>query len=210
MKKLLLIETSHRKESVSSMLAREFIDTLEGAVPGLDVDRLDLAKEGLPNLDEAGMVAVRGDGENLTDGQQAIRGKSQELIDRINSADLAVIAAPMNNFTITANFRTLVDYLASPGRTFGYGEDGPKGLMEDKPVFVISSRGGDYGDGSAADPNPYDFQSGYIRHILGFLGITNVEIIAANAMDRNPELREKGLADARERIASSVAGLAGG
>ena len=210
MKKLLLVETSHRKESVSSMLAQEFIVALKGAEPGLDVDRLDLAEEKLPNLDEAGMVAVRGNGESLTEDQQAIRGKSQELIDRINNSDLAVIAAPMNNFTITANFRTLVDYLASPGRTFGYGEEGPKGLMQDKPVFVISSRGGDYGDGSAADPNPFDFQSGYIRHILGFLGITKVEIIAANAMDRNPELREKGLAAARDRIAASVAGLAGG
>lgn len=209
MKNLLVIKTSHRKESVSSMLAQEFSDALKAGVPGLKVDQLDLSRENLPNLDDAGMEAVRGSGEDLTAEQQAIRDRSGALIGRVNSADLVVIAAPMNNFTITANLRTLIDYLASPGRTFGYGEDGPKGLMPDKPVYVISSRGGDYGDGSPDNPNPFDFQSGYIRHILGFLGITSVEIIAANAMDRNPELREAGLTAARERIASTVAKLAG-
>ena len=208
MKKILLIQTSHRADGVSNTLSGEFTDALSGAIAGATVDRLDLAEEKLPNLDEAGMVAVRGPGEDLGAGQQAIRDRSDALIGRIEAADIVVIAAPMNNFTVSAQLRTFIDYLARPGRTFGYGEDGPKGLLEDKPVVVISSRGGDYGDGSPDNPNPYDFQTGYIRHILGFVGLSSVKVIAANAMDRSPELREKGLAAARKGMEAMVAELA--
>ena len=87
----------------------------------------------------------------------------------------------------------------SHAKSFGYGENGPQGLLSDKDVYVISTRGGQYGDGAADAPHPYDFQSGYLRHILGFIGLRSVQVIAANGMDMGDEARKKGLADARAK-----------
>ena len=81
-------------------------------------------------------------------------------------------------------------------------------VLADKPVYVISTRGGNYGDGDPENPNPADFQSGYLRHILGFMGLKDVRIIAANGMDMGPEPRAEGLAEANGKIDSAISALA--
>ena len=131
------------------------------------------------------------------------------MIDEMRTADAIVIGAPMHNFTVSGALRTWIDHIARPGKTFGYDpETGPMGLLDDKPVFVISSRGGEYGDGDPDDPNPADFQTPYLRHILGFMGLKDVRIIAAIGMDMRPESRAQGLDVAEAKIDASVAGLA--
>ena len=78
------------------------------------------------------------------------------------------------------------------------------GLLTDKPVYVISTRGGQYGDGNPDDPHPADFQTGYLRHILKFIGLSDVRIIAANGMDMGDEPKAKGLAEAQDKIDAAV------
>ena len=78
-------------------------------------------------------------------------------------------------------------------KPFDYNpETGPKGLFDDKPVFVISSRGAEYGDVDPDYPIPVDFQTPYLRHIFGFMGLKDVRFIAANGMDMGPASRAGG------------------
>lgn len=206
MTKVLLLQTSSRAESISNMLADEFLAAL-GETAALDVTVENLAARRLPNLDEAGIAALRTAVEAPTAAQQEVLAVSDALVAQIKAADLVVLAAPMHNFTVSAALRTYFDYLARPGVTFGYSENGPHGLIDDKPVAVISTRGGQYGDGSPDGAAPADFQSGYLRQILGFLGLKSVHIIAANGMDMGDAPKAEGLAAARARFADIIGGL---
>ena len=149
-------------------------------------------------------IVLRSDVENPTKAQAAAIAQSDAMIAELDTADIILIGAPTYNFTISAQMRTYLDYITRSGKTFGYTETGPKGLLADRPVFIISTRGGQYGDGSLDQPNPFDFQSGYVRHILGFIGLTTVEIIAANGIDMGDTSKAEGLANARTKIDALV------
>lgn len=199
MTNLLILETSAKDASLSALLAQEFADKVMHHDLIKTITRRNLATTPLNNLDEAATQALRAGADEPTHAQQEAMTMSDTLIAELEEADMVVIAAPMHNFTISAQMRTWLDYVTRPAKSFGYGENGPQGLLSDKDVYVISTRGGQYGDGAADAPHPYDFQSGYLRHILGFIGLRSVQVIAANGMDMGDEARKKGLADARSK-----------
>lgn len=205
MTKLLILETSARQSSISTMLAHDFANKLSDHDETIEITTRSLSDDNQQNLDEAMTTALRAGVDAPSDAQREAMAKSDALIQELAEADLVLIAAPMHNFTISAQMRTWIDYITRPGKTFGYTENGPQGLLEDKPVYVFSTRGGQYGDGDQAAPNPYDFQSGYLRHILGFIGLKSVQIIAANGMDMGDEHKVKGLAEAQAKSDALIA-----
>ena len=170
----------------------------------LNLKNRNLNSDQLENLDEEMTTALRSGVKNPTELQAKTIAQSDKMIGELDAADIILIAAPMHNFTISAQLRTYIDYITRPGKTFGYTEVGPKGLLVDRPVYIISTRGGQYGDGASDKPNPYDFQSSYLRHILSFIGLTSVEIIAANGMDMGDKPQAEGLATARTKIDAIV------
>ena len=200
MTNLLFLATSISSSSISTALAHEFIENLKSNGVELDLKIRSLSSDQLQNPDEKITSALRVGVENPTEKQMVAIAQSDSMIAELDVADIVLIGAPMNNFTISAQMRTYFDYIIRPGKTFGYSPTGPKGLLTDKPVFIISTRGGQYGEGSRDEPNPYDFQSGYLRHILSFIGLTSVEIIAANGMDMGDTPKVDGLAKARTNI----------
>ena len=204
MKNILILETSARSQSISTSLAHEFTEKLALAGTEINLTTRSLASDQMQNLDEDMTTSLRAGVDQPSNAQAKAMTMSDEMISELEQADMILIAAPMHNFTISAQMRTWIDYVTRPGKTFGYTETGPKGLLTDKPVYIFSSRGGQYGDGSPDAPNPYDFQSGYLRHILGFIGLTSVSIIAANGMDMGDEPKAQGLAEARAKIDNMV------
>ncbi len=209
MKTLLVMDASPRKDAVSRQLTNRFIDRVSAKFPNVRIIHRDLGASPLEQIDDELIDALRREPETLSARQQAARQASDQMIAEMDEADAIVIGSPLHNFTITAALRTWIDHVARPGKTFGYDpETGPKGLLGDKPVYVLSARGGKYGDGSSEDLHPADFQSGYLRHILGFMGLKDVRIIAANGMDMGPEPRAEGLAEANGKIDAAVAALA--
>jgi FMN-dependent NADH-azoreductase len=202
---LLVIHTSPRKESVSRALTGRFVEKWRASFPAGNVIHRDIGAKPQEHLDDDLIDALRRDPDSLNDRQQAAVEASDAMIEELQQADAIVIGAPMHNFTISGTLRTWIDHVARPGKTFGYDPDkGPVGLLDDKPVYIISSRGGQYGDGDPANPHPADFQSGYLRHIFGFIGIDNVQIIAANGQDMGPEAKDQGLAEAEGKIDALV------
>jgi FMN-dependent NADH-azoreductase len=102
----------------------------------------------------------------------------------------------MINFTIPSNLKTWIDNVARAGRTFSYSEAGPKGLVTGKQVILIGARGGVYSEAA----KPLDFQIPYLKSVLGFLGMTEVEVLEVDGTAYGPEAAEKAVTAATAKM----------
>jgi FMN-dependent NADH-azoreductase len=202
MNSLLVINTSAaREDSVSRRLVEETVAKLLEVYPAARVTRRDLGAQPVPHLSVDTLGGIRG--VPATPAEVQARALSDELIAELRAADTVVIGAPMYNFGVTTGLRAWFDYVLRAGETFSYSEAGPKGLLPGKRVIVIESRGGLYSEGPA---KAIDFQEPYLRHLLGFIGITDVTFIHAEKIGFGPEARSASLAQASTRIASVAGG----
>lgn len=197
MSNLLVINSSaNTGESVSRILIEEAVIQITAAAPGTKVVRRDLGSNPVPHLTTANLAGVRG--TPSTDEERAARALSDTLIGELKAADTVVIAAPMYNFSVPTSLRAWFDFVLRAGETFRYSEAGPEGLLKGKIVIVLTSRGGLYSEGPAAAA---DFQEPYLRHLLGFVGITDVTFIHAEKIGFGPEARAAAISGAKAGIA---------
>ncbi len=199
--KLLRIDSSARNTSVSRRLTQSFVDTWKSQHPGGTVIDRDLAKTPVSHVTDEWVAAVHTDSAKLTDDQQRLLKTSNELISEIQSADVVVIGVPMYNFTVPSSLKAWIDQIVRMGVTFSYGASGPVGLIKGKKVFVLTSRGGAYQAGTPT--HGFDFQEPYLRHILGFIGLTDVTFI--NAENQMRDSAGLDLAAATEKIQHAAA-----
>jgi FMN-dependent NADH-azoreductase len=202
MANILVVTSSPRgTDSYSNRIAAQVVSDLRSNDPDALVMARDLAQAPLPHIDDDFVTATRGREGPQTARQKAIVARSDELIDELSAADIVVIAAPMINFSVSLTLKTWFDYVARAGRTFRYSERGPKGLMTGKRVILVSASGGIYSGDNAA----FDFQVPWLRSMLGFLGMTDVEVIRVEGTALGPEAAEQAVARAATR-AHEVAG----
>ena len=179
--KLLQIDSSARLSSVSRKLTAQFADEWRKNHPGGQVLYRDLSTTALPPItDNWGATFI--EESKLTPAQRTYLSTSDKLIEELQASDTVVIGAPMYNFSISSQLKAWIDQIVRMGKTFAYGAKGPQGLLGDKKVFVITSRGGAYEKGSSAAA--LDFQEPYLRAILGFIGLTDVTFIHAEKQSR--------------------------
>ncbi|HRO10436.1 NAD(P)H-dependent oxidoreductase [Amaricoccus sp.] len=191
MNSILVIDSAASGEaSVSRGLVRAAVAALTAAAPARVVTR-DLGTDPVPHLTEANLAGVRG--TPATEAEQAARALSDQLIAELRAADTIVIGAPMYNFSIPTTLRAWFDHVLRAGETFRYTEAGPEGLLAGKRVIVIESRGGLYSEGPA---QAIDFQEPYLRHLLGFMGLTDVTFVRAEKIGYGPEARAAAIAAA--------------
>lgn len=169
--------------SVSRTLVREAVAALDPSGTATVVYR-DLGRDPVPHLSEATLAGVRG--EPTSADEKATRALSDALIAELKAADVVVIGAPMYNFSVATGLRSWFDYVLRAGETFRYSEKGPEGLVGAKPVIVVESRGGLYSEGPA---QAIDFQEPYLRHLFGFMGLTDVRFVRAEKIGYGPEAR---------------------
>ena len=153
----------------------------------------DLATLNLPVLDGELAMGLRG-GENLNERQLAVLAQSDELVAELKASDLVIIAAPMYNFNIPTQLKNWIDLVARAGVTFRYTETGPVGLVENTRALVVSPRGGMHVG------NATDLVTPYMRTVLGFIGINEVDFIYAEGMGMGPEAQAKGIEQAKEQL----------
>jgi len=195
---ILHITSSPRGEaSYSNRVAAQVIAEVKGRAGGATVTTRDLAREPLPHIDDDFVAATKSAAGPQTDAQRAQLAVSDKLVDELLGADMVVIAAPMINFTIPSNLKTWIDYVARAGRTFSYSEKGPQGLVTGKQVILVVARGGVYSDKPA-----YDFQVPYLKNVLAFLGMTDVEVIEVEGTAFGPEVAEKAVAAATAKLSA--------
>ena len=105
----------------------------------------------------------------------------------------------MYNFNIPTQLKHYFDLIARAGVTFRYTEKGPEGLVTGKRAIVLSSRGGIHKD------SPTDLITPYLNVFLGFIGITDVNVVFAEGIAYGPEVATKATSDAKATIDSLVA-----
>lgn len=184
--------------SFSTRLASELSAGLLQAEPQARRTVRDLALQPHPVLDEAALQALFTPAEQRTPEQAARVALDDALIAEVQAADVVVLGVPMVNFAITAQLKNWIDAICKAKVTFQYTAQGPEGLLKDKRVFVVLTRGGIYRD------QPADHQVPYLRQVLGFVGLTDVQFIYAEGLAMGPEAEAKALADARAQIAQTL------
>jgi FMN-dependent NADH-azoreductase len=143
-----------------------------------------LSPENMPHFSEQTIEAIGKGQAQLADS----------LIEELQGADTLVIGVPMYNFTIPSTLKAWFDHVARAGTTFRYTSSGSEGLLNDKRVFFICTRGGRY---VGTDK---DVQTPLIRIMFEFLGLTNLTFIYAEGLNMGDESKAKALADAHEHI----------
>ncbi len=165
---------ANHADSVSRPLATALVDGL-GAKGPIEVTTVELS-EGLPFVDAAWIA-----------GESTAAAATEAFIAQLEAADVLVIAAPIYNFSVPAALKAWIDQIAKAGRTFAYvGPGQVEGLLKNKKAYVVITAGG------VKLGSPWDFASPYLRHVLGFIGITDVEFIDASALALDPEQSVRG------------------
>ena len=194
MSHILRIDASARQ---SGSTTRRLADQLEARLVeqhyGATVTRRDLGLTPPAFLTEHWVGANFTDEAERSDEQKALLAGSEELIAEIEAADTIVITAPIYNFAIPATLKAWIDQVTRARRTFRYTEAGPEGLLKGKRAYIVFASGG------VPLGSEVDFASGYLRHILGFIGITDVHVIAADGHQTDGE--------AIARAATAIDGL---
>jgi len=192
---VLEISSSGRFEgSTTRALSRDLISALEDRYGDSDVTGRDLAA-GIPVVDEAWIEANFTSEESRTDQQLETLAYSDALVAELQKADILVIGVSMYNFSITATLKAWIDMIARARLTFRYTENGPVGLLSGKKAYLIVATGG------VPVGSKMDFATPYLRHALSFLGISDVEIIAADRVNAN---QDESMDRARQEIAELI------
>ncbi|MDP2980759.1 MAG: NAD(P)H-dependent oxidoreductase [Candidatus Omnitrophota bacterium] len=205
MKKLLhIIATPRQEESRTLKVTEAFFEGLENNDPDCRVDTLNVAKEKLPPMTikaVSGKYVLLG-GKDLPEELKPAWEDIIKHIERFLSADGYLISSPMWNFSIPYYLKHYIDVILQPRYLFRYTEKGPEGLVKNKKMVVITSRGGDYGPDSPS--HSYDFQEPYLNAVFGLAGITGITFINSQPMDAlGPEIQKQRI-DAARKIAKKA------
>lgn len=182
---LLVTSSPNGANSNSTKVAQTLVETLKAREPGATVTRRDLVSAPLPHID-AGFLT----------GQPDAAARIDVAVKELFAADTVVIASAMINFSLPSTLKSWIDHIVRAGVTFQYGANGAEGLVKGKKAYIVVARGGVYSDGPM---RAYDFQVPYLKAVLGFIGITDVEVIAVEGVAFGPEAAAKALDSALAR-----------
>jgi FMN-dependent NADH-azoreductase len=173
--KVLRVDSSARREgSVTRRVADALIERLEAVEGPVALTVRDVAATPPALVDAAWVDASFTAADERSSAQRAALAESDALVAELAAADVLVIGVPIYNFGIPAALKAWVDMVARARLTFRYTEHGPEGLLRGKRAYLVVASGG------TAVGSAVDFATGYLRHMLGFLGIEDVGIIAAD------------------------------
>lgn len=166
---VLRVDGSMRKHgSTTRMLTDQVVQHLNADT----VNVRDLA-DGIGLVDETWIGANFTDPAERNAAQTERLAESDHLVSEMKAADVIVIGMPVYNFGIPAALKAWVDMIARARETFQYTDQGPVGLLTGKRAIIVAASGG------TAIDSQIDFATPYLRHALGFVGITDVEVVQA-------------------------------
>ena len=191
--KILHIDASARKgDSVTRKLSAQLVSRLtgnSGQVTYRDVS------DGLPFIDEAKIAAYFTAPSERTDEHRKAISLSDIIVSELKDSDILVIGVPIYNFSMPASLKAWADLAARVGETFRYTATGPVGLLKNKKAYVVIASGGTRVD------SQIDFLTPWLRHFLGFIGIKDVTVISADALNQN---FDAGLAKAEQQMEAAA------
>lgn len=202
MSNILLVTSSPRGDaSQSTRVAGELAGSLQSAIPDSTLTVRDLVKNPLPHIEPDYASGIYTPEESRTAAQAKVVGVSDVAVDELLAADYIVLATGLINFSISSTLKSWIDHISRAGRTFAYGPNGPQGLVKGKKVYVVLASGGVYSEGPAA---VMDFAVPYLKGVLAFNGMTDVEVIRVEGMGMGEDAVKAALAKADAHIATIV------
>jgi FMN-dependent NADH-azoreductase len=175
---LLHLDASPRGDySISRQLSHAAVTAWKNKNPGGKVIERDLTKTPLTFVDLDWILGAFTAPDQHTEAHKKALAISEELVDELLAADEIIIGTPMYNFAIPAVLKAWIDHVVRAGKTFKYGAAGPEGLAKGRKVVVAVASGGVYDEASGL--SAYNYEIPYLRHIFGFIGITDVTFVQA-------------------------------
>lgn len=207
MNKVLYITANPKpiEDSYGLTVGKEFLHIYEQQHPQDELIHIDLYEEDIPFID---LDILNGwdkltsgiDFEDLKDEEKKKIGRMNAIIEQFISADKYVFVTPMWNFTFPPLMKTYIDAICVAGKTFKYTENGPVGLMTGKKALHIQASGGIYSEGPAKG---MEYGHAYLKAVLGFLGIEDMDSIFIEGMAQNPDkaeaIRVRAIEEAQEK-----------
>lgn len=173
---------------VSPTLAAELIEQLQAPLESSELVHHDLASMDIPHFGAETLASISEGSATLAD----------QFIAELQASDVIVIGAPMYNFSIPSVLKSWFDHVSRAKATFEYTANGPVGLLKNKKVYVITTRGGIH-QGEASDAIVPT-----LRVMLSFLGLDDVEFIYTEGLNLSGGRREEGIAKAQQTISEHV------
>jgi FMN-dependent NADH-azoreductase len=181
MNQILIVESSPRGvESASRKLTEKLRERLVMRYPEATILERDLVKDKLPHLDQSTLKAISTKDPAEAESLKEAAYLSDQLIDELVMSDLLVIACPMWNFGIPSSLKAWIDYVVRAGKTFNYAGAGVEGLAKGKRAILVLASGGIFSEGPWKS---WDTVEPYLRQILGFIGIDDVQTVRAEGMN---------------------------
>ncbi len=187
--------------SVSRRLTAAVSAQIKAEQPGAAVTYRDLVANPLPHLSGAHLMAANAKPEDVDAQVAAEVEESRVVLEEFLAADTVVLGVPMYNFSLPSQLKAWIDRIAVAGKTFRYTAEGPEGLAKGKKVIIVSTRGGHYSAGPAA---VMDHQESYLRSVLGFLGVTDIEIVRAEGLNLSADSKVEAISEAERVISDRV------
>jgi len=206
MNRTLLVTSSPRgAESLSTRFATQIAEGLQ-ARSGGTLSVRDLAANPPPHITPA-YIQGRITPEDARTAEQVEAVKiARELVDELQAADVIVLGSGMINFGLPSSLKAWFDHVIWPGVTFSYGDTGPKGLLTGKKVYLVTAAGGVFSEGAWA---PFDFQTNYLLHLLGFIGLGDVEVMRVEGTVFGPDALAAAIASTEATIDALLARVPG-
>lgn len=190
--------------SVSKQLSASTVAKLKTKSPDAAVTYRDLGDHTMQHLTGAYLGAGRDPGGDHTPEIKADLALGSAIMQEFLSADVIVIGVAFYNFGISSQLKAWVDRIVIVGQTFCYTAEGrPEGLVPGKRVIMAIARGGFYGAGSPIES--FEHAETYLRTVFGFLGISNIETVAAEGIGIGPDQRATAIAAAELKISMLAA-----
>lgn len=202
MAKILFIKVNPKADdqSASTTLANYFLKMYTEEHPDDTIEKLDLYKSDIPFLD-AEVFQTWGtftDEEDQTDPDGKKVTRMDKLANQFLEADKVIFAAPFWNLSYPPMLKAYIDTICIAGKTFAYTAKGPVGLVPDKPLLIIETRGGMFSEWPFAQMQN---SQRYLTTVMEFIGIRNINAVIAENLDVDEAHRLAGLTKAREELA---------
>ncbi|WP_263415526.1 FMN-dependent NADH-azoreductase [Terriglobus albidus] len=163
--------------SVSRQLTETFEATWKATHPGGQVIVRDLTATVMWPITAEWVGAAFTPEDQRNAEQVELLKLSDSLIAELEKADEFVFGVPMHNFGVPASLKLWIDQVVRVGKTFSYGEGGPKGLLAGKKATFLIATGGVYDAGTAMAS--LNFVEPYLRSVFGFIGVTDTTFLTA-------------------------------
>lgn len=206
--KILHIDSSVRNDwSVSKDLTAYFIGELKKKYGELPVEYMDLAANTPAHPTALWIQGNYSAPEQRTPEMIAALAESEAIVDRLHEADIYVMGMPMYNFSVPSIFKAFIDNIVRLNRTFTAEGEGYVGMLKNKKVYIINTRGVDF-DNEFMKSAQMDQLQPYLERVFGFLGLTNLTFINVYPVQfSGQEARDKAIRDAKDKITTIVGSL---